>query len=96
MKCTETVKPGQGRGYIKTISTVLNPKDNGGESITLSVDVFDNGDGLDKGMFLLASLSTQSYGTSTAQISFYAFDGLEAAVKTIRGRLNTLQGKEQS
>ena len=32
------------RNYVKTVSVVLNPQDNGGEFITLDVDFYHNGD----------------------------------------------------
>lgn len=50
---------------LATVSTVLNPESNGGESIVLAVEIFDNGDaaaGLPNGIFTIGSMTLNSYG----------------------------------
>lgn len=46
---------------LKTVVCELNPEANGGESVLLSVDIFDNGDGAPKGIYTILEVSLQSY-----------------------------------
>lgn len=69
MKVTFKEKQDVSKEYITTAFCCLNPKDNGGESITLEVDVFDNGDD-DNFIFYNTYLNFQCYGTHSTRVSF--------------------------
>lgn len=48
-------------------SFILNPKDNGGESIAINTELFENGDakhGLEPGFFMNQSITMHSYHNS--------------------------------
>lgn len=48
---------------------ILNPEDNGGETVAITVEIYDNGDaaaGLSDGIFTLSNVSLQSYGNSAS------------------------------
>ena len=48
---------------------ILNPEDNGGEQVAITVEIFDNGDlahGLPGAIFTLGKVSLQSYGNSAS------------------------------
>lgn len=52
---------------LDSVIMELNPEDNGGESVTLTADIHDNGDaaaGLPNGLFVLSHVSLESYGNS--------------------------------
>ena len=88
MKLIESKQPGKNQGYIKTMSVVVNPQDNGGESITLSVDVYDNGDGIPEGMFTEVMLETNCYGTSSTRVSLWSgIESLAEAVNLLKNNL---------
>lgn len=53
--------------YIKSFQCILNPNENGGESITLIVDLYNNGDG-EKGYWTQTSIETNCYGNSCTKI----------------------------
>lgn len=84
---------GKSNGYIKTLRAVVNPNDNGGESVSLSVDVYDNGDGLKEGMFTNTKLETNCYGVSSSQITLWGieFDALAEAVNLIEKEIMKLK-----
>lgn len=74
--------------YVKTISTVLNPQDNGGEAITISTHIFDNGNGglRENHIYMMTKISLQSYGRA-AEINFGGalnFDRLEKHLKKLQ------------
>ncbi len=84
-KVTEYIKEHKDQGYLKTVSCVVNPNDAGNEEITLSVDVFDNGDFKAlksiKGLFTNTELHLQCYGSHTVQVNFNCFSDLYNAVR---------------
>lgn len=66
--------------YVKTLSAVLNPEENGGESITLEVDYFKNEDG---DVYTNIHIENTCYGTHSSKTSYYnlGLERLEAAFK---------------
>lgn len=78
-------KSNEDKQYLHTFRTVANPEDNGGESVVVEVDVFDNGDSL----YYNTHIETNCYGTSKARISLYGvgFFSLFAAINAIARRL---------
>lgn len=85
----ESVQPNKSDGYKFTLSAVINPYDNGGESVTLSVDVFDNGDGFPEGLFTNTEIQAQCYGVHSSSITLFgvAFGQLAEAVKKIEDKI---------
>lgn len=82
-------KPNMGKDYVESLSVVVNPQDNGGQAVTVEVDVFDNGDEKDA-IYTCTSLKVQCYETHTTVLSFWsvglsdlssAFDMLKDRVK---------------
>ena len=72
------------KDYVKTIITVLNEDDNGGEAVTLTTHVFDNGDDGNGGeemnpIYTISEISLESYGRSATIDLGDAFDGLGVA-----------------
>jgi len=68
---TERKKPEiKEKEYIKTVSIVLNPQDNGGESVTLEVDFFHNGDPKDS-IFTNIHITSGCYGVHSTRQSFW-------------------------
>ena len=59
------------RDYVKTVSAVLNPQDNGGESVTLDVDFYHNGD-QENAVWTNIHLSHQCYGIHSNKQSYWA------------------------
>lgn len=56
---------------VGRVDMVLNPGDNGGESVVLAVDLYDNGDkaaGLPGGIFTIGTITLNSYGNSASMI----------------------------
>jgi hypothetical protein len=54
---------------LKTLTYTLNPAENGGESLILKTEFFDNGDhakGLPNGIYTNQTLTLQSYGNSAS------------------------------
>jgi nitrogen-specific signal transduction histidine kinase len=93
MNIIEKVCNGKDAGYMKTYSVILNPEDNGGERVTLSVDVFDNGDGLPDGLFSHITLETQSNGASSSSIKLFStiFEDVVKAVNNIQSKISELK-----
>ena len=89
----EKIYPNKQAGYVKTFSVVINPEDNGGESVTLSVDVYDNGDGLKEGMFTNTKIENECYGVSSAAIKLWGvgFESLSEAVQKISSKLEEMK-----
>ena len=79
MKVIEYVKRGQSGEYVKTLTVVLNPQDNGGESVSLTVDVFDNGDGPPDNIFTNVVISANCYGASSSAITLWSVGLAELA-----------------
>lgn len=52
---------------LDTAIVNLHPEDNGGETVTISVDIFDNGDHAE-GIFTIGTVSLQSYAHSASII----------------------------
>lgn len=75
------------KSYWKSYSTILNPEDNGGEAITLRVDVYRNGDGE---VYTNAILEANSYGASHVAFGIYGpgFASLREAVEQIGRELD--------
>jgi hypothetical protein len=77
---TERKKPEiREKEYIKTVSIVLNPQDNGGESVTLEVDFFHNGDPKNS-IFTNIHIDSGCYGVHSTRQSFWGV-GLESFQK---------------
>lgn len=85
-ECVDAVSGGG--NYVKTLTAVINPDDNGGEQVTLSVDVYDNGDEKDN-IYTNTRLEVMCYGVSSASITLWGvgFESLAEAVDKIRERL---------
>ena len=49
---------------LKTHNFVVNPKDNGGESIVITTEFYDNGDGVPSGIYTNQKITLMSYGNS--------------------------------
>lgn len=79
MDYRETKKPNMDRDYVKTVSVCLNPQDNGGESVTLEVDFFHNGDA-QNAVYTNVHINTGCYGVHGSKTSFYGV-ALEAFQK---------------
>lgn len=45
---------------------ILNPEDNGGETVAITIEIFDNGDFDDKSTYTLSTVDLQSYGNSAS------------------------------
>jgi len=45
---------------------ILNPEDNGGETVAITVEIFDNGDYDANSTYTLSRVSLQSYGNSAS------------------------------
>lgn len=76
LKFTERKDPNiKDQSYIKTVSVVLNPKDNDGvnvfcgESVTLDVDFFHNGDD-ENAVFTNIHIGNQCYGIHSSKQSY--------------------------
>ena len=50
--------------YIKTVTTVLNDDDNGGEHVIVTTHVLDNGDYDANSRYTQTTISLESYGRS--------------------------------
>lgn len=61
------LKQGMGPDYRKTVRVLLNPKDNGGESILLEVDCFHNGER----EYVNVSFTSSCYGVHSSTQTFY-------------------------
>lgn len=59
---------------IKTITTCLNPDDNGGESVLVTTKVFDNGDYDKDSQYTETTIDLYSYGRSASLNIGDAFD----------------------
>lgn len=70
------------RDYVKTVSAVLNPQDNGGESVTLDVDFYHNGDEKNA-VWTNIHLSHQCYGVHSSKKSYLSvsLDSFEEAFR---------------
>ena len=66
LKLVETKQTGKAEGYITTFSIVVNPEVNGGESVTLFVDVFDNGN---DGYITHTKIEVVCHGVTSASMS---------------------------
>ena len=51
-------------GYIRTVTTVLNENENGGESVIVTTHVLDNGDHDENSRYTQTTISLHSYGRS--------------------------------
>lgn len=56
---TDTKKLGE-------VYKMLNPHDNGGETVAITVEIFDNGDFDGNSIYTLSTVSLQSYGNSAS------------------------------
>ena len=56
---TDTEKLGE-------VYKILNPEDNGGETVAITIEIFDNGDHDANSTYTLSTVSLQSYGNSAS------------------------------
>ncbi len=56
---TDTIKMGE-------VYKILNPEDNGGETVAITVEIFDNGDFDGNSIYTMSTVSLQSYGSSAS------------------------------
>jgi hypothetical protein len=78
---------------IHSFNFVFNKGDNGGESLMLSTDFFDNGDDVTKecdGIYLNQTLTLQSYSNS-ASLNFY---GTMLNPENLRALANKLEQEQ--
>lgn len=86
MKFVENKKPEiKEKEYIKTVHACLNPQDNGGETVSLEVDYFDNGDVKRPGVTTIYTnihLTSHCYGVHSTKQSLWgiSLDQLHEAV----------------
>ncbi len=59
---------------IETITTNLTPNENGGEAVTVTTTVYDNGDHNARSKFTVTTITLQSYGRSVDLELGDAFD----------------------
>lgn len=45
---------------------ILNPEDNGGETVAITIEIFDNGDHDAAGIYALSRIDLQSYGNGAS------------------------------
>lgn len=81
------------RDYVESLSVCLNEHDNGGEAVTLAVDVYDNGDGPPHNIYYNIKLQTHCYGTSQAEIFLGTVD-LEIIKEAIDTLIKEIKGKD--
>lgn len=95
MNISESQRACRFQEYVKTISCVLNPADNGGEAIVLEVDVFDNGDKTNN-IYTNMTLHSHCYGTSEASLSLYnvSVAHLGQACKLISEKISALENTD--
>jgi len=51
---------------VGEVYVVLNPEDNGGETVAITVEIYDNGDYNTNSTYTLGKVSLQSYGNSAS------------------------------
>ena len=56
---TDTEKLGE-------VYKILNPEDNGGETVAITIEIFDNGDFDGNSIYTLSTVDLQSYGNSAS------------------------------
>jgi hypothetical protein len=80
------------KDYVKSFVEHLNPNDNGGEAVILSVDVYDNGDDEDS-VYTNITLEINCYGTSssTIQLNTVRLEDLAASCNSIMDSIKTLR-----
>jgi len=80
MEVSQYKSKNEDRDYQHTLSSCLNPQDNGGEAILLQVDVFNNGEG----DYSYTKLNTHCYGTSQVEVFLgVGIDELKEAVDAL-------------
>lgn len=84
-KVIEYVRVDMPDSYSRTLSCVVNPDDNGGEAVTLSIDVYDNG--IRK--FANTFIETQCYGVHSARIGLFGveFEQLTKAHELLKSNM---------
>lgn len=89
--------------YIKTVSIVLNPQDNGGESVILEVDFFHNGDPKNS-IYTIVHIKSECYGIHSVRHSFgsvnldsfqKAFTHMQEVAKILGGMMPCKQDQEK-
>lgn len=70
MQFLESQKPSQDKDYVKTVSVALNPEDNGGEQVILSVDFFHNGD-KENAIYVNVHFEQGCYGSHSNSQSYW-------------------------
>lgn len=78
----ERKDPNKDRDYVKTVSVVLNPKDNGGESVILDVDFYHNGDDTNA-VYTNIHIVNQCYGVHSNKQSYWGV-GVEVFEEAFR------------
>lgn len=73
---------------VNRLVSVLNPQENGGESIMLTTDLYDNGDGLPKGAYCTQEIELNCYGNSA---SIFIGSGSTITPETLREMANELE-----
>jgi len=68
--------------YVKSVSICLNPQDNGGESVTLEVDFFHNGDPKNS-IYTNIHIQSGCYGVHSNRQSFFGVS-IEAFSESFR------------
>jgi len=71
---------------IDSVSVTLNPSENGGEQAELTVELYDNGDGMPDGLYTLGTVVLNSYG-NTASVTL----GVEITPSMLRDFANDLE-----
>lgn len=56
---TDTTKLGR-------VYKILNPEDNGGETVAITIEIFDNGDFDGNSIYTLSTVTLQSYGNNAS------------------------------
>lgn len=57
---------------IAKFSEKINKETNEGESVVLTLEVFDNGDGIPNGVFTNISINANCYGTHSMNFTMYS------------------------
>jgi len=73
LKFSERKDQNKDHDYVKTVSAVLNPNDNGGEAVTLDVDFYHNGDD-ENAVYANVHIKSQCYGSHLNTQSYFGID----------------------
>ena len=89
MKVHKFQKKDVGKDYQYSLSVCLNDHDNGGEAVTLKIDVYDNGDD-ENSIYYNTFLKTQCYGTSSTEIALWSvsLENIKEGIDTLINQIN--------